>query len=89
MSTPMWEMPDHWLLPVDLSGDGPADFETAVRWACVCDVPADCPYSDPLPDAECYGCKSPNDPMRIWCAGCARVLPRPPMTLPSLKAEEQ
>jgi len=84
MSTPMWEMPDHWLLPVNIDGDGPADADHAVRWACACDNRDHCPYMDPLPDVECVRCQSPNDPMRIHCAGCARLLPRPPMTLPAL-----
>lgn len=80
----MWEMPDHWLIPVNFVGDGPVDDDEAVRWACACSDRIHCPYMDPLPDVECEGCQSPNDPLRIRCAGCARILPRPPMRLPCL-----
>lgn len=80
----MYDLPDHWLLPVDGAGNGPVDCDDAVRWACACGGRDDCPYDEPLPDVDCEYCASPNFRLLVWCAACATRLPRPPMTLPSV-----
>ena len=83
---PMHDLPDHWLLPVNLAEQGPVAYDDAVRWACACGGRDDCPYNDPLPEVDCKNCASPNEPLRVWCAACATMLPRPPMTLPGLES---
>lgn len=43
MSSPMFEMPDHFAIPVDINGDGPADPEDTVALVCVCAQGRLCP----------------------------------------------
>ena len=44
MSPPMWDVPDHMLIPVNKYGQGPADADEAVGEACWCGGKEDCPY---------------------------------------------
>lgn len=41
MSTPMWDMPDHFPMPVNADGDGPCSIEELDRVICWCPDP-DC-----------------------------------------------
>lgn len=36
MSTPMWDVPDHMMMPVTVDGDGPAEGEDVHHLACWC-----------------------------------------------------
>jgi hypothetical protein len=36
MSTPMYETPEHFRIPVDKDDNGPSDPEDTVRWVCWC-----------------------------------------------------
>lgn len=36
MSTPMFDLPEHMLIPVNEDGDGPVDEADAARWVCWC-----------------------------------------------------
>lgn len=38
MSTPMAEVPEHVMIPLDVNDQGPADPEDTVRWACWCNT---------------------------------------------------
>lgn len=49
MSSPMWDLPDHFMIPVNADGDGPVDEADADHWACWgCDG-VDCPAAADLP----------------------------------------
>jgi hypothetical protein len=41
VSSPMFDLPDHLLIPVDGDGNGPVDEADAHHWACWCGRP-DC-----------------------------------------------
>lgn len=38
MSTPMEEVPEHVMIPVDINDEGPAEPENTVRWLCWCNT---------------------------------------------------
>lgn len=37
MSSPMFELPEHMLIPCNKDGDGPVPYEEAVKWVCWCE----------------------------------------------------
>ena len=51
MSTPMYELPEHWYVSVDAFGGGPAEPDLTVAYACVCgaDQCSVCPTTETPP----------------------------------------
>lgn len=43
MSTPMFDVPEHLMIPVNKDGQGPADENETVGMACWCGGKEDCP----------------------------------------------
>lgn len=39
MSSPMYDLPEHFLIPVNKDGDGPAEEQDTVDYVCACGDP--------------------------------------------------
>ena len=42
MSSPMYDVPDHFLVPRNVNGEGPVNEDEAHHWGCWCKDDADC-----------------------------------------------
>lgn len=71
MSTPMWDIPDHLMIPVSEDGRGPVPESDAHHWACWCGDDA-CLGAGQEPSTDC------EDICMDRCQGPCGVLPEEP-----------